>query len=92
MTGMKRVRLHISGTVQGVWFRESTRQEAELLGVAGWVKNNPDGTVEAAFEGHPLAVDRLTHWCQIGPDRAKVDEVRVEEEEPKGEKGFKVLR
>ena len=89
---MKRLHLHITGTVQGVWFRESLRQEAEISGISGWVRNNPDGTVEAVFEGHPEAVDRLTTWCKRGPDRAKVDGLQAIPEEPTGEKGFKLIR
>ena len=89
---MKRLHLHIAGTVQGVWFRESTRQEAEILGVRGWVRNLDDGRVEAVLEGHDVAVDRLVAWCRIGPDRAKVDDVQAAVEEPRGETGFRILR
>jgi acylphosphatase len=89
---VKRLHLRIRGTVQGVWFRESVRQEAEIGGVSGWVRNNPDGSVEAVFEGHPLAVDRLAKWCRRGPDRAHVLDLEAADEEPQGEKGFRVIR
>jgi len=88
----RRVRLRIQGRVQGVFFRESARREAERLGVAGWVRNLPDGDVEAAAEGETAAVERLVLWCHQGPSAARVDSVSVEEEPPEGEHGFKVLR
>ena len=58
-------RLVIRGWVQGVWFRESMRREAEALGVAGWVRNRTDGTVEALVEGTPEAVDAIVHWADV---------------------------
>ena len=70
-----RVRVLITGRVQGVLFRESTRREADRLGVSGWVRNLPDGRVEALFEGLPAAVDQLVRWCHHGPDGAVVDSV-----------------
>lgn len=83
----------VSGTVQGVWFRESTRKEAEALGVAGWIRNLPDGRVEAAFEGPAPAVDAMVAWCRRGPPDAKVDGVEVLQEAPQGEAmPFKVVR
>ena len=84
----KRVVAH--GRVQGVWFRESTRAAAEAAGVAGWVANRPDGTVEAVLEGDADAVDALVAWMQDGPRRAAVDRVEVNEEEPEGLSGFDV--
>ncbi len=60
----KRVHAWISGTVQGVFYRDSTRREAQRLGLGGWVKNLPDGRVEAVFEGDPDAVDALVDWCR----------------------------
>lgn len=69
------VRLRIHGKVQGVYFRESTRAEAERLRVSGWVRNQPDGTVEALFEGPAPAVAALEAWCHHGPEGARVDAV-----------------
>jgi acylphosphatase len=65
-------RLVIRGRVQGVWFRESMRLEAEALGVAGWVRNRLDGTVEALVEGSPDAVEALVRWAHVGPEAAEV--------------------
>ncbi|MFN8025260.1 MAG: acylphosphatase [Acidimicrobiia bacterium] len=90
MTSTIRKRVVVTGRVQGVWFRESCRREAEALGVAGWVRNRPDGTVEGVFEGSSGAVDRLVAWCHEGPARARVDRVEVTLETPQGEQGFAV--
>ena len=90
---MERLRVLVSGTVQGVWFRESARKEAERVGVAGWVRNLPDGRVEAAFEGPAPAVQAIVEWCHHGPPNAAVERVEAVPEEPKGEAGpFRVLR
>ncbi|MEO5362436.1 MAG: acylphosphatase [Magnetococcus sp. DMHC-8] len=70
-------RLHIFGRVQGVYYRVSTQQEAERLGVTGWVKNRPDGSVEAEAHGPPSAVTALIAWCQHGPPGARVERVEV---------------
>jgi len=88
--GIKRLRLRIRGRVQGVWFREGTRQQAERLGVRGWVKNCPDGSVEAVIEGDAAAVKAMQAWCHEGPPAARVLEVQSSEEEPAAEKGFQV--
>jgi acylphosphatase len=85
----KRVRAH--GRVQGVFFRDSVRRAASSRGVAGWVANRPDGTVEAVFEGEPEAVDRLVELCRDGPGRAEVEQLDVAEEEPEGLRGFEVV-
>lgn len=90
--GRVRVRCVISGVVQGVWFRESTRERAESEGVAGWVKNLPSGEVEAVFEGSRGAVEDVVRWCHHGPIAAKVERVVATEEAPKGETGFRVVR
>ena len=82
--GVKRLRIIVSGTVQGVWFRESTRAEAERLGVKGWVRNLPDGRVEAVLEGEPSAVDRLALWCRRGPEKAEVTDLESVEEPAEG--------
>jgi acylphosphatase len=85
-----RYRVSVSGRVQGVWYRQSCRREAAALGVAGWVRNNGDGTVEAVVEGEPGAVDRLLAWMRLGPPRARVAGVEVRAEPPQGEQGFRV--
>jgi acylphosphatase len=83
-----RLHLVIRGRVQGVWFREATRIEAERLGVRGWVKNCGDGSVEAVLEGEPSAVRELEAWCHRGPSAARVAEVTSAEEPPVGERSF----
>jgi acylphosphatase len=88
---MRRVRVHVDGRVQGVFFRETTARRARTEDVSGWVRNLPDGRVEAVFEGPPDAVERLIEWCRAGPELAVVDEVEVVEEEPQGVDGFDVL-
>lgn len=85
-----RRRVVIHGDVQGVSFRDATRQEAEGAGLAGWVRNRDDGAVEAVFEGDADAVERLVEWCRSGPSSADVDDVDVSEEEPEDEAGFEV--
>jgi acylphosphatase len=87
-TVRRRVTAH--GQVQGVFFRDSTRQEAERRGVAGSVRNTGEGTVEAVFEGDEAAVDALVEFCRSGPGSADVERVDVEEEEPEGLEGFEV--
>ena len=87
-----RVRVFVSGKVQGVWFRESTREEAERLGVAGWVRNLEDGRVEAVFAGPEAAVQALVAWCHHGKGQARVSGVEVAPEEGPGEQGFRVIR
>ena len=80
----------VSGRVQGVFFRDSARREARRLGVAGWVRNCPDGTVQARVEGAPEAVAELVRWCREGPRHADVDDVRVREVQPEGFGGFEI--
>jgi acylphosphatase len=84
----KRIRAH--GRVQGVFFRDSVRRAAEAAGVAGWARNDADGTVEAVFEGEPEAVDRLVDACRRGPGHARVDRLDVTEEPPEGLDRFEV--
>ncbi|MHB1092008.1 acylphosphatase [Thiobacillus sp.] len=76
---MKTHCLRIHGRVQGVWFRESMRIEAERLDVAGWVRNMPDGAVEAVIQGPAVAVEALIEWTRTGPPLARVDRVEVSE-------------
>ena len=73
--GRLRRRVIVSGRVQGVFFRDSTRREAERVGVSGWVRNLDDGTVEAVFEGEHDAVQAALDFCRRGPERARVDDV-----------------
>jgi acylphosphatase len=79
-----RYRVLISGRVQGVFFRDSCRRLAEQHGVAGWVRNLPDGRVEAVFEGRPEEVRRLVDWAHTGPRLAAVDNVAIQPEPPEG--------
>lgn len=88
--GVVRRRVVVEGRVQGVWFREACREQAVALGVAGWVRNLADGTVEGVFEGPPATVERLVTWCRTGPSRARVDRVATSEEIPVGDAGFRV--
>ena len=86
------VRRHVvvHGNVQGVFFRDSTRQRASSRGVAGWVSNRPDGAVEAVFEGDPDAVRSMVDFVRDGPRGAQVERVEESEEEPEGLSGFDV--
>ena len=81
---MVRYRVLVSGRVQGVFFRDACRRMAREQGVAGWVRNLPDGQVEAVFEGRPEDVDRLVAWARRGPSRAAVAGVAVQAEPPEG--------
>jgi acylphosphatase len=85
-----RRRLRVNGRVQGVWFRESCRQVAVRLGVAGTVRNRADGSVEVVVEGRPTTVEALVAWCREGPPGAEVTEVEVADEAPEGLVGFRV--
>jgi acylphosphatase len=80
----------VHGHVQGVFFRDSCRREAEQHGVAGWVQNAPDGTVRAHLEGEPQAVDALVTWAHDGPARAVVERVEVTDDEDTGATEFRV--
>ena len=86
------VRQHvvITGRVQGVFFRDSVREQAEAHGVAGWARNRGDGAVETVFEGSPEDVERLVEFCRTGPPRAEVEDVEIGEEEPEGLSGFSI--
>jgi acylphosphatase len=84
------VRVVVTGRVQGVWFRDSCRDQARANRVGGFVRNRADGAVEAEFEGPPAAVARMVAWCREGPSRARVDAVDTSEIEPIGEHGFRV--
>ncbi|ACS90217.1 MULTISPECIES: acylphosphatase [Thermococcus] len=86
-----RAHLRIYGRVQGVGFRWSMQREAKKLGVNGWVRNLPNGSVEAVIEGERERVEALIGWAHQGPSWARVTRVEVGWETPKGEKGFRVV-
>ena len=85
-----RRRVRVQGRVQGVAFRAYTQQEARRAGLAGWVRNASDGSVEAVFEGPPASVEALVVFCRRGPPAARVDGVEVSEEAPQGLSGFEI--
>jgi acylphosphatase len=87
MTERLRRHLWISGRVQGVWFRESARAEADARAVTGWVRNLPDGRVEVALEGDRAAVEAVEAWCRQGPRQARVVSVDARDEAPLGPTG-----
>ena len=80
-----RAHVFISGTVQGVFFRSGTREKAHDLGLTGWVRNRPDGGVEAVFEGEKFAVMEVLDFCRHGPQGAHVDNIETKWEEFRGE-------
>ncbi len=80
----------VSGRVQGVFFRSATERLALSLGIGGWVRNLPDGRVEAVFEGERQAVEKAIAFCRRGPQGASVDEVEIRWADPKGEERFEV--
>ena len=91
---MARTRAHVyvSGTVQGVYFRATTREEARERGVEGWVRNLEDGRVEAVFEGERADVESMVEFCHEGSEAARVEDVDVTNEDPEGEGRFRVRR
>lgn len=88
---MIRRRVRVTGRVQGVNYRYYCRQQANSLGVAGWVTNRDDGSVEAVFEGPPAAVEAMIDWCRRGPALASVARIEATEEKPSGERVFRVV-
>ncbi len=87
---MRRVRIRLSGRVQGVVFRASCAERADELGLGGWIRNVPGGGVEAVFEGAEPAVAQMVSWCREGPPLARVDRIDVVDEAPAGESGFHI--
>ena len=85
---MRRVRILVSGRVQGVFFRASCARRARTLGLGGSVRNMPDGRVEAVFEGPSEDVEAMVTWCRTGPEHARVDEVEISEEPLTGTRTF----
>ncbi|MWV38949.1 acylphosphatase [Natrialba sp. INN-245] len=90
MTERTRAHVFVSGTVQGVFYRATTRDTARERGVDGWVKNLEDGRVEAVFEGPEDAVESMVEWCHDGSPKASVEDVEVEYGDPLGENGFEI--
>ena len=88
---MVRKRVTVHGRVQGVFFRDTTRRMAESRSLAGWVRNNPDGSVEAAFEGDADAVGEMVRFANEGPRGAVVERVDVVDEDPEGASGFRIV-
>lgn len=82
---MTRAHVYVRGRVQGVFFRASTRDNARLFGIKGWVKNCCDGSVEAVFEGRKGTVDNMVNWCRKGPAGASVEQINVCWEDYTGE-------
>ena len=76
------VHVIISGRVQGVFFRASTKQKAEQLGITGWVRNTHDGCVEAIFEGEENKINEMIEWCHHGPSFSKVNNVEIKKQNP----------
>jgi acylphosphatase len=84
------VRLTIFGIVHGVFFRATMADVASREGVSGWVRNVPNGSVEALLEGEEASVTRVVEWARHGPSRARVDSVRVERQQLRNTKGFRI--
>jgi acylphosphatase len=82
--------LLIQGRVQGVWYRASTVEKAQELGLVGWVRNRPDGSVEVLAQGKRRAVTSLEDWCRRGPTGARVDSVSVQEHPPEATNEFRI--
>lgn len=92
MSDRTRAHVFVSGNVQGVFYRATTREKAQELGVDGWVMNLEDGRVEAVFEGPPDAVEAMIEWCHTGSPQADVEGVETEFSDPKGAQEFQVRR
>ncbi|WP_135534409.1 MULTISPECIES: acylphosphatase [Halostella] len=92
MSDRSRAHVFVSGRVQGVYFRATTRDTARENGVDGWVRNLQDGRVEAVFEGPEDAVEEMVEFCHEGSSSADVETVEVEYEEPESEDGFRIRR
>ena len=85
------VHVLISGRVQGVWFRGTTKQKAEQLGITGWVRNTADDKVEAVFEGEENKINEMIEWCHRGPPLSKVTDVKIKKQNPtNGFDGFSI--
>ncbi len=84
------VHLRILGDVQGVYYRASAAEKARELGLAGWVRNETDGSVELFAEGDPALFDNLIAWCRKGPPAARVSDVKIQDASPQGLKEFEI--
>ncbi len=89
---IKRVHLYIAGKVQGVFFRANTKEKAEEFGLTGWVKNLPNGKVEAVFEGNAEKIEKMINYLKFSPGLSAVKDIETEKEEPKKLSSFQVLR
>lgn len=89
---MKRISILVTGKVQGVFYRKSTREMAMQLGLKGYVMNKPDGSVYIEAEGDPADLTKLVNWCHTGPVQAEVTDVKVTDLIPEGSHGFEVRR
>jgi acylphosphatase len=87
---VRRVRVIVRGRVQGVFFRAACATEARARGVGGWVRNLPDGSLEAAFEGPDADVETMIEWCRSGPPSARVDGLDVTDQAPVGDTAFRI--
>ncbi|WP_248516542.1 acylphosphatase [Salinarchaeum laminariae] len=92
MSDRTRAHVFVTGRVQGVFFRATTRERAAEVGVDGWVRNLDDGRVEAVFEGSEEQVDAMIEFCHEGSSAARVEDVDVEEQPPEGVDGFQIER
>ncbi len=88
----KRVVARVEGLVQGVYFRDYAQKEARALALSGWVRNRPDGSVEAVLEGEAEKVEAMIAWLHTGPPQAEVQEVQVTEEQPLNDKTAFAIR
>lgn len=89
---MKNYKLRVRGKVQGVWYRASTKRKADELGLCGFVRNEPDGSVYVEAEGEESLLQALAEWCRRGPELARVEKVEIEEGEVQGYSGFELQR
>ena len=87
---MKQYNIRVVGKVQDVWYRDSTKKEADRIGLYGFVRNEADGSVYIEVEGEQAGLDELVQWCHRGPEKARVVKVSVEEQEPKAYKDFHI--
>jgi len=89
---MKTLKIIVSGRVQGVFYRASTKAVADQIGIKGIIKNLPDGTVYVEAEGNESLMEDFVDWCKYGPDDARVDDISIEEIELKNYRNFNVLK
>jgi acylphosphatase len=89
---MKTVRLTIKGKVQGVFYRATAKDIADLIGVKGWVRNLPDNNVEITATASEETLQKFINWCKHGPPKARVDDVIIEELDLEGFNGFRIIR